>query len=142
MRIRLGLLNQDLADRFCISLATCSNIFKTWIRFLSETLGNLVQWLPHESVQENMPKVFKKTGYGKVRLIIDCKEVFIERSKSFQTQALTWSDYKSHNTIKFLIEISPTVLLHIFQIVMVDEPATNLFAKTVGFLSAWILTTK
>ena len=109
MRIRLGILNEDLADRFRIAPSTCSSIFKTWIRFLSDTLGTaLVQWLPKESIMENMPKAFKKAGYGNVRVVIDCSEVFIERSKSLKTQAETWSDYKSHNTVKFLVGISPT----------------------------------
>ena len=76
--------------------------------YTSGTVGKLVTWLPLESIQENMPKIYRKAGYGKVRVIIDCSEVFIERSKSLNVQALTWSDYKSHNTIKFLIGISPT----------------------------------
>ena len=108
MRIRLGLLNEDLADRFCISPATCSNTFKTYIRLLANTLGELVKWLPLEAVRENMPKLFRKAGYGKVRVMIDCTEVFIERSKNLNSQAASWSDYKSHNTFKFLIGISPT----------------------------------
>ena len=33
MRLRLGLLNQDLADRFQISESICSNRFATWVRF-------------------------------------------------------------------------------------------------------------
>ena len=33
MRLRLGLLNEDLAHRFGISTTICSNIFKTWIGF-------------------------------------------------------------------------------------------------------------
>ena len=108
MRLRLGLLNEDLADRFCISTTICSNIFKTWIQFLSETVGKLVASIPKEAVMANMPKVFKKAGHGKLRVIIDCSEVFIERPKALDSQAATWSDYKSHNTIKFLIGISPT----------------------------------
>jgi len=109
MRLRLGLLNEDLADRFNISPASCSNTFKTWIRFLNDTLGKaLVCWLPKESILENMPKVYRKAGHNKLRVIIDCSEVFIERAKALDTQAATWSDYKSHNTFKFLIGISPT----------------------------------
>ena len=69
MRIRLGILNEDLADRFGIAPSTCSSIFKA-----------LVQWLPKESIMENMRKAFKKAGYGNVRVVIDCTEVFIERS--------------------------------------------------------------
>ena len=115
MRIRLGILNEDLADRFGIAPSTCSSIFKTWIRLLSDTLGKaLVQRPQKESIMENMPKAFKKVGYGNVRVVIDCSEVFIERSKSLKTQAETWSDYKSHNTVKSLVGISPTGFITFF----------------------------
>ena len=57
---------------------------------------------------ENMPKIFCKAGHSRLRVIIDCSEVFIERPKSVNVQAATWSDYKSHNTVKVLIGISPT----------------------------------
>jgi len=67
-----------------------------------------VCWLPKESILENLPKVYRKAGHSKLRVTIDCSEVFIERPKALDTQAATWSDYKSHNTIKFLIGISPT----------------------------------
>ena len=81
MRLPLGLLNEDLADKFCISPIHCSNIFKAWIRLLLKTVGKLVVWLPKESVTEIMPKIFKATSHGKLRCIIDCSEVFIERLK-------------------------------------------------------------
>ena len=35
MRLRLGLLNEDLADRFGITPSICSNTFTTWIRLVS-----------------------------------------------------------------------------------------------------------
>ena len=60
MRLRLGLLHEDVADRFCISATHCSNAFKRWIRLLSKTVGKLVAWLPKESVMETMPKFLKQ----------------------------------------------------------------------------------
>ena len=109
MRLRLGLLNEDLADRFNISTTVCSNTFTTWIRLLSKVLGDaLVVWIPREAIRENFPEVFKKTGHYKCRVIIDCSEVSIEHSKRMDQQATTWSDYKHHNTFKFLIGISPS----------------------------------
>ena len=39
--------------------------------------------------------------------IIDCTEVFIERPSDLKTRAETWSNYKQHNTVKFLIAITP-----------------------------------
>ena len=109
MRLRLGLLNEDVADRFCVSAGVASNIFTTWIKMLSSVLGNvLIAWLPREPIRDHIPNIFKKTGHYKVRCIIDCSEVFIQRPKSMIFQAVTWSDYKSHNTFKFLIGISPS----------------------------------
>ena len=101
MRLRQGLLNEDLADCFGISPATCSETFKTLVRLLSMTICQFVKWLPKEVVLQNMPKIFKKAGHDNVRVIIDCSEIFIERPKSLEAQAVTWSDYKHKNTLNF-----------------------------------------
>ena len=53
-----------------------------------------------------MPQIFKDL-YPSCRCIIDCSEIFIERPLSFQARAQTYSNYKKHNTIKFLIAITP-----------------------------------
>ena len=107
MRLRLGLLNEDLSDRFLISPSLCSNIFITWIKMLASLFGKtLVTWLPRDVVKNNLPEGFKQIS-PKTQCIIDCTEVFIERSKSLNVQASTWSDYKKHNTVKFLVAISP-----------------------------------
>lgn len=107
MRLRLGLLNEDLADRFGVSTTVCSNTFATMIRVLAKVLGKaLVVWLPREPIREHIPENFKRAGHIKCRVIIDCTEIFIERPKSLLNQAATWSSYKHHNTFKFLIGIS------------------------------------
>ena len=107
MRLRLGLFMEDLADRFCISVGTCSGIFCTWIKLLSKVLGDaLIVWLPRESISTNLPFVFQAKN-AKTRCIIDCTELYITRPKSVDNQASTWSDYKKHNTVKFLVVISP-----------------------------------
>ncbi|XP_065056361.1 uncharacterized protein LOC135684653 [Rhopilema esculentum] len=108
MRLRLGSLLDDLADRFKISSSSCSRIFCTWIRFLSTVLGGaLISWLPSEVIQTNLPHAFNG-AHSKTRCIIDCTEIYIERPKSLDDQAATWSDYKKHNTIKYLIGITPS----------------------------------
>ena len=40
MRLRLGLLNEDIADRFGILPTLSSRIFTTWIRVFSKFLGH------------------------------------------------------------------------------------------------------
>lgn len=42
------------------------------------------------------------------KLDVDCTKVVIERPTSLQTRAIIYSHYKSHNTVKFLVGISPT----------------------------------
>ena len=49
-----------------------------------------------------------KPCYAKTVCIIDCSEVFIQRPTSLTARAQTYSNYKSHNTIKFLVAITPT----------------------------------
>ena len=103
MRLRLGLFNEDLADRFCISPSTCSVIFTPWVKLLSKLFGeSLLIWLPRDVIRSHLPAMFLPK-YQKVVCIIDCTEIFIEQPKSVDIQAATWSEYKKHNTMKFLI---------------------------------------
>ena len=62
-------------------------------------------WLLREAIQNNLAQAFIKTAFIKCRVILDCAEVFIERPKSLDCQPAIWSNYKHHNTIKFLIGI-------------------------------------
>ena len=106
MRLRLGLLGHDLADRFNVSEATVSSVFTTWIKVLAQVLKVLVYWPDKISVKANLPKCFEEL-YPNARCIIDCTEFFIDRPRNLALQAQTWSDYKHHNTLKVLIGISP-----------------------------------
>ena len=111
MRIRLGAFNEDLAIRFGISAASASTIFRTWIDFLASELSCCIWWPDKDQVKGNLPSGFRQPSYEKVRCIIDCTEVYIERPRNLNLQALTWSSYKSHNTIKFLIGITPNGMI-------------------------------
>ena len=108
MRPRLGLFNEDVADRFYISPSTCSIFFTTWVTLLSKLFGeSLLIWLPRDLIRSHLPAMFLPK-YQKVVCIIDCTELFIEQPKSVDIQAATWSEYKKHNTIKVLIAIVPS----------------------------------
>ena len=105
MRLKVGLLAIDLADRFGISTAQVSKIFTTWICFLYHELPTLFPFPSQDLVRKNMPPQFKL--YPNTRIIIDCTEIFIEVPSSMKSQSQTWSEYKHHNTYKALIGISP-----------------------------------
>lgn len=105
MRLRLGLLVEDVADRFGVSCSTYSRIFVTWIQVLAVNLKKIFPWPSKELVASHTPAAFKK--YPNTRVIIDCTEFFIQRPTSLHSQSLTFSHYKHHNTFKVLIGISP-----------------------------------
>ena len=65
MRLRLELLNEDVADCFDISPTKSSFIFTTWINLLSKLLKSLVASLPREAIRDNLPEAFIKTGNNK-----------------------------------------------------------------------------
>ena len=106
MRVRLGLLLEDLADRFKIGTSTCSQIFNYWIDYLDVQLSFLVEWISRDTVNASMPNSFK-LKYPKCRVVIDCTEIFTETPSSLQLRSVMYSDYKSHMTYKSLIGISP-----------------------------------
>ena len=65
-------------------------------------------WPAREVVRQNMPTTLNfKQLYPKCVVIIDCLEIFIETPSKFEARSKTYSNYKKHNTIKFLIGITP-----------------------------------
>ena len=107
MRMRLNLPLQDLAFRFNISLATASRIFEKWIDAMQVRLQFLIMWPEREELRRIMPTVFKHNFGNKVAVIIDCFEIFVERPSSLIARAMTWSNYKHHNTVKYIIGVTP-----------------------------------
>ena len=88
-----------------ISVSTVSSVFSTWVKVLASVLKSSIQMPAPEFIRANLPKCFSKYKY--LRGILDCTEIFIERPRQLALQALTWSDYKKHNTIKVLVVITP-----------------------------------
>ena len=90
MRLRLGLLLEDLAGRFKISKSSCSNIVSRWIDFLDKKLEFLLQWPDREVNDITMPRQFK-AKYPKCRVIIDCTEIYTETPHSLSNRSLMYS---------------------------------------------------
>ncbi|CAH3173695.1 unnamed protein product [Porites evermanni] len=111
IRLKLNSPLQDLAYRFNISVPTAHRIFDRWIHVMSVRLKFLIQWPEHEELQATMPVVFQRNFGKKVAVIIDCFEIFTERPSSPIARAMTWSNYKHHNTVKFLIGVTPQVVI-------------------------------
>lgn len=134
MRLRVGLLNEDLADRFCISSGQCSKIFTTWIKALAEHLQDAIAMPLPENIQANLPKPFKQ-HYKGLRGILDCTEFFIQRPRSLELQAATHSDYKHHNTAKVLVCITPRGRISFLSKVYGGRASDKVIVTESGFLN-------
>jgi len=107
MRLRLNLSEQDLAYRFNVSQPTVSRLFRGTLDVMFARLNNLIIWPERQTLRDTMPMQFRKEFGNKVAVIIDCFEIFIDRPSNLLARAQTWSNYKHHNTIKYLIGITP-----------------------------------
>jgi len=106
MKVRLNLDHQLLAFKFGIHVSTVSLCSHKLLNVMYERLKPLVMWPDREELYETMPMEFK-INFRKCVVIIDCFKVFMARPKGLMARAQTWSNYKHHYTIKFLIGILP-----------------------------------
>ncbi|XP_065888295.1 uncharacterized protein [Dysidea avara] len=107
VRLCLGLLEQDLANRVSVSVSSVSRITATWINLMYHSFKAIERFPPWHIVEKHMPDTFRKE-YPNTRLIIDTTELQVERPSSLLTQSCTFSAYKNRNTVKVLIGILPS----------------------------------
>ena len=105
-RLHAGLLVEDLADRFNISVATVGRIFLVWLNLMYIVLGSINIWTCRELIDKLMPSIMKEK-FPTVRVIIDCTEIFTQKPSSLVGNSQLFSSYKNHTTFKSLIGISP-----------------------------------
>ena len=103
IRLKVGLFQKDLALRFGLSEATISRVFTSWINLMYIELKDLCEMPDCESSEK--AKQFGR--FPMVRVILDCTEIYTEKPSSLQANKAIYSHYKSHNTFKYLVGISP-----------------------------------
>ena len=65
----------------------------------------LIAWPTKEQVKRHLPKSFAK--FPRTSVITDCTELKIPKPTGPSAHNVTWSNYKSSNTFKLLVGISP-----------------------------------
>ena len=85
--------------RFNTNAIDISKSFRTYLKALSDILRNFIVWPKREALHRNLPSFFKKFKKS--------TEVFIERPFNLNARTQTFSNYKSRNTIKYLVGITP-----------------------------------
>ena len=109
----LNLSVKDMAYRLGISTELVSQYVTTWICFMYHQLKE-INWMPSiTQVARTLPFTFKENN---TYVITDASEVFIETSSDLHLQCSTWSNYKHHNSGKFLIGCTPHGVICCFSI--------------------------
>lgn len=99
IRLRLGLLEQDLAYRFNISQSTVNGVCDKWLPVMSASLNKLLVWPERDALLKTMPLCFNEAFGTRVAVIINCLEVLVDRGNTL----LSKSREKHHKTVNFII---------------------------------------
>lgn len=110
-KIRLNCTFSELEDNFGISLSYASKLFLANIPIISSFLRPFIVNLDKKLIKRNLPIAFRH-NYHNVSCIIDCLEIDIQKPSKALHQALTWSEYKKGNTVKYLISCTPNGLVN------------------------------
>ena len=110
MRIKQNLAQGDLACRFCIEQSNVSRIISHWVPMLAAVLSDLIKWPQTTIGPSHPPYKFLPNSVA----IIDGTEIFIQRPSNLTTQKSSYSDYKSHTTVKYLIAIDTFTGVFVF----------------------------
>lgn len=133
VKLRTGFFHMHLAHIFDISMSTVSRTFTTWINLLYIRLTEPTWWSPRDVIDATMPEAFKKK-YSSTRVIIDATEIRCEVSSSLVLQSGTYSNYKSTNTFKGLIGISPDGLVTFVSALFTGSASDRELVIKTGFL--------
>ena len=134
VKLRLNLKTKDLAFRFGLSTSQISRYLTTWICFLYHHIKEL-DWMPSvEQVAGTVPCAFKE-NFPTTFAIIDGSEIFIETPTDLHMQSSTWSQYKHHNTAKFLVACTPNGSISYVSPLYVGSISDVELTRICGFLT-------
>ena len=99
MKLRMGLSNIDLAERFCVSESTVNKINLTRVNFLSNVIGSLKIWPQRDIIIKHSSEDFINI-YPNNIVIVDVTELQKKVPSSLQKHSESYSTYKPHTTFK------------------------------------------
>jgi hypothetical protein len=110
-KIRLNNTFTELADDFGVSKAHASKVFSKYVPVISYYFRQLIFWPPKNTPIQNLPLAFR-ARYSNINSIIGAFEIAIEKPSDSLKQALSWSEYKKCNTLKYLISATPDGIIN------------------------------
>lgn len=138
MKLRLNLTFTDLGYRFQVDEKTASRYFHRGVFILFKLFNNskFLRW-PSErtNLLLNVPSYFQSNFKEKITIIVDCFEIFIERSSLLRAAAQGFSQYKHHATLKYLIGLSITGVILFVSIGFGGRASDKFVVMNSGFLN-------
>jgi hypothetical protein len=112
VKLKTGRLNRDLAFSFGISSGLVSELFTSWLFFLETELKLLFEVSDSDSspTQDGVPQCFKSVP--DLRAVIDCTELMLQEASNLHERKCTFSNYKHHDTVKFMVSMSPNLYVN------------------------------
>ncbi|XP_041928787.1 uncharacterized protein si:dkey-56d12.4 [Alosa sapidissima] len=133
MKLRLNLLQDDIAKRFRVSQTMVSRIISQWLDIMEEKMRCYVPWLPRKTIQATMPQCFKE-HYPLTTCIINCSETPLQKAHNLDSRGESYSHYYGQNTIKFLIGIAPCGLIMFISPAYGGRSSDKFITANSGFL--------
>lgn len=91
-------------------------------------------WFPNkEQVLLTLPSTFRQK-YPTTVAILDASEVFIETPSDLMLQSTSWSSYKHHNTLKFLVVCTPNGAISYISPAYLGSVSDPALTEDCGFL--------
>jgi len=110
VKLKTGRLNHDLAFQFGVSVGLISEIFSSWLCFLCAELKLLFEMVDCGEPVDGIPGVYK--NFSGLRVVVDCTELMLQKSSDLHDRKTTFSNYKHHDTVKFLVGMSPQLCVN------------------------------
>ena len=108
-KLKLCLSFQCLGILFGVSHVTARTYFIDTTDLLSTILEEAIYFPDQEEIKENLPVGFK--DFADTRVVLYCTEIPVENSPCLQCRIKTYSHYKGRQTLKFLIDVTPSGLI-------------------------------
>ena len=134
VKLKLNLKTTDLAFRFGVPNSVVSRYITTWICFIYHHIKEL-EWMPSvDQVKGTLPVAYHEK-FPNTFAIIDGSEIFVETPSDLQMQISTWSQYKHHNTAKFLVACTPNGAISYVSPLFVGSISDVELTRVSGFLT-------
>lgn len=113
MKVRQDYTYLHLAEIFCCSTATVSNVVTTMVHLLHTLLHKTIMAsVPsRQKNQRSLPQSFVPCA-SNCRMIVDCTDIPVEEPSEMDKAKKTYSSYRSRHTFKVLISVAPNGVIN------------------------------